>query len=304
MAVREQTKNGFDPAGDGAEWDDPCQGIALSCNLIAALSSCGWVCYSQVKQVSYNSGSKTYTMGEPGSPRGFYGPNGEKSAVSVSNLIMMDDPTGLPRHGHVHPHDGDTGIFPALYEKLWLKDKTGTDYPNVAQAPVANWPNNQDALLALTGWPTSGRIYTKAAGWNPWLVIAPLCEQGKIKVPMVAWTATTGAAQGWNQLKDNHYYSVLGVIPADQAGANYIVLRNPLAVALAGPNPNVISDSNYRLPWAGSNWEYDMSGNHVQALDNNMSPVTLNLGAGVFGLHKGTFASYFAGFGWVGWAGP
>lgn len=314
-AVQRVYQNGFRPDDDGAEWDDPIQGKAVSCNLIASLSSCGWVCKSRVRQVKLENDTFTI-VNHDGSRGGIYHLDGdvvqETTDVAVDNQLFMEN--GCPIHGHV---DNDLGIFPALYEKLWLKWRTAVDYPDVAQAPTNRWSANRRGLLAISGWWNGGAVPYED-NWIPWNTITKVCEYydnngvvtggGKTKVPMVAWTKDVlPRADGFNQMMKSHCYSVLGVLnPNDCGGRRYIVLRNPHATAelyngVYDPdcNPAILWEGR-RLPWSDQypNCEYTETGR--QDLTRDVGHAVLNVWEGVFAITNNQFASNFQGFGWVG----
>ncbi len=286
-------KQPFDSTVKMAVFDDPKQGVAYSCNLIAALSSVAWVYWPAIKGVWdpcfwYKDNNGNWVLSEP---------NAVNDKFAFLNGELCNAKNG----------SADNGVWPAIYEKAWIKFRD-TGRCDVSLATVDKWPQPIDALLALTGW--GNRYFTKTPSSGTYAEIAKMCDsKGKIMFPMVAWTSP-GSLSGYDQILSGHCYSVLGTYAA---AGNYIVLRNPHGTYegnLSSCQPAVLTASPYAgageiigktdtpvLPTSLPNQAYykgSAAGQPVSEVQTN-----LKICKGIFAIRDDAFVKLFNGYAWV-----
>jgi hypothetical protein len=309
MACQSTTASMFYPRAD---WDDPVMGEAPSCSLISALASVAWVYWPIIK----DSLSPTFfKLNENGDA------SGTLPALAVEKRFEMD-PAGIFKNAH----SSDAGIWPAVYEKAYMKDLKNGASGDVYYCDVGkdefdlSWPLKTGGLVALTGWGKVG--YYTVTDHDPYIKIKGLCESNKqrIKYPMIGWTITktnwpdvyqdtkpvseTNRCPGFNQMIPDHCYSILGYIP-DQ----YIVLRCPRArvevfqgFQETQPVPHsgsghLVADGTLLYP-KGPMTSYNKGG--VPSVSRTVeSNITLNINKGVFAIRKDQFQRYFEGYGYI-----
>lgn len=302
MACQQTTAGIFAPRAD---WDDPIQGAAASCALISALSSVAWVYWPAFNVSCQNPADplapKLWKVDGSGNPSGLL------PCCKVEKNFEFGN-----------AHSSDQGIWPAVYEKAYIKALNNcpvgrdADYCNVSQYN-AQFPQKTAGLVALTGWskyqfnpsgslPSYPEAYTNISG---------KCEGSRrTKVPMVAWTKTaanwpdqynagqpvseTNRPLGYDQMRPDHCYSILGYIP-DQ----YIVLRNPRALSESSYSGtgHLLSDGTV-FHAGGTIYPYN-KGNMDTSTSRNIAQITLNKSIGLFALRKDQFQRYFLEYGWV-----
>ncbi len=316
MTCSTQNGNGFG-ANDDAEFDDPVQGVALSCNLIAALSSVAWVCNStscasKIPQIILTSG--VYTVNFRSGPQ------------NVNNRFEVNADGSLK-----NAKSTDSGMWPAIYEKAWIKMAQGSVPCDVSSVNTQYWPQNHYALGQLVPWGLNSREYSDLYQYwydpkdpnlaknppqapvqkDPITTITSRCDRwGKIKVPMVAWTGASGHFQeNYDQMRHGHCYSVLGYLTGFP---DYILLRNPYGTTFGVNNSTNVLPYVTNGNWVGIDAQIPSSSTHYMYCTGSCSPtspypvaklalVNNSPGArGIFGLHKNAFVNYLAGIGWAG----
>jgi hypothetical protein len=309
MACQGTTNPMFSPRPD---FDDPIQGKAHSCTLITALSSMAWVYWPKIIDTLAPTFYKLDGNGNA---------SGTIPALAVEKQFEMNPPGVF-----INAHSSDSGIWPAVYEKAYIKDlKNGAGgdpyYCDVSKVELDSlWPQKTGGLVALSGW---GKVeYFNMTSPDPYITIKGLCESTKLrlKYPMVGWTQTrnswpdfynssakvseTNRCPGYNQMLPDHCYSILGYIP-DQ----YIVLRNPRArlevfqgYLESGPmahsgSGHLVADGTLLYP-KGTMISYNKGGRPSVSISVN-SNINLNINSGLFAIKKDEFQRYFVGYGYL-----
>lgn len=253
---------------EAAEYSDPVQGKLGDCYFIAPLSAVAWTMPELIAQSTRSTGTDQQQFHDVVC---FY-QNGDRQHVEASEKV----PVKAVTHHWVYARSAEIGeIWPAMYEKLYAKWKTGntTDQPDYT---VLAGGSGVTALAELTGKSPSSHATTDYSAEQLFALVKGNCDsKGKAKIPMVAGTYPSDAATPDHVVYDDvnivrrHIYTVLGC--AEQDGYCYIILRNP---------------------WA----KHEATGNAT--LSGTWNGITLGT-KGVFGLEQVTFKRYYKGLGWV-----
>lgn len=227
---------------DTAEYSDPIQGALGDCYLIANLSALAWTHPELITQRK-----RSIRVGQPGfvDVICFY-ESGKSHWVEGTEKV----PVAKTTHRWHYAHSSDAGeIWPAVYEKLYAKWKTGnqTDEPHYASIAGGNI---RATCGELTGKPTVEMFMAEVEVSELFDFIAQRSDPttGKVLKPTVAGTYHRGSVAPEPvvyadvHLAANHAYTVLGYSVVD--GQRYVILRNPWAKAAGSGNGDLAGSWN------------------------------------------------------------
>ncbi|MDD1711846.1 MAG: hypothetical protein LUQ69_01605 [Methanoregulaceae archaeon] len=300
MACRSTTASLFAPQAD---FNDPIQGAIPNCAFIAALSSLAWIYWPKIM----NTLSPT-----------FYNLNANGDASGTLPVLAVE------KQFDINAQSSDAGIWPAVYEKAYIKDlRNGINgdayYCDVSKSEFSLlWPQKTGGLVALTGWT---KAHYNPSSNNPGQYIyTSLSDAGsrpRPKFPMVAWTKTalnwpdtfnssqpvsdTNRCPGYDQMLPDHCYSILGTIY--QNPLYYIVLRNPRGIKETYQG-QPYSGTGHLLPettvmYAGGTMYAYNRGAAGSSRAVGQIRLDMNTYPGLFAIRADQFQRYFLGYGRV-----
>jgi hypothetical protein len=281
-------------------FNDPVHASLNACAFFAGLSSIAWVYWPIIKNILNPTFAHLTDAGVP---------DRTLKCCTVSK-----------RYDLAEVNSTDAGIWAPVYAKAYVvdsqNDKDGTnctarsdEYCPLSQFGV-QFPQKIYSLLAIAWGAEPIWVGGAANQWDPATVdpytkINSYCEtiQGarRTKYPMVAWTQTathavwSGKAGGYDQMRADHCYSVLGVIAPD-----YIVLRNPRGISEGSTNPDLYQNGATYIPTAvtpPTMYGYQ-KGNQQNLVKRRITAdIKLDMSKGIFALKNTAFKQFFMGFG-------
>jgi hypothetical protein len=297
--------------------DDPIQGAAPDCWIIAALSSLAWV---YPYPISTCGDFGMIFLGNPD--------NGDFQDVNI------DDTSSMPMNGSqpAGAKSKDSSVtWPAWYEVAMAKFLgiySGNNPKEICRIPPGD-PQFALSCLMFSPYCSDNRVDLKTAVMADYLgnqaiagkrspfIVADGNHRGFTwftQCPTVAWTYCsgdtnyplpesyannpTGRATGVTYTDDilvaNHSYSVLGIC-RDPADVEYVVLRNPYGV------DSICDNLTYGIcRYAAVKLQLvPTAGTLPQSIVYTDADGKTHIYHGIFALKISDFVQYFAGFGWV-----
>jgi hypothetical protein len=251
------------------EFDDPIQGQVRDCCVIAALSSAAWVTNKITKLTS---------------------PPYNVLGVSVTDDLWLDPQLNPKQFGA--RSKTSTEIWPSIYEKAYAG--------NVCNISTYNGPGTaEDPLSRFSGCAKQG---PRAVSFTE--IKNSRCTMNKAKKPMVIHTKhDTGVNEGWDQIKIDHAYSILGHMQI--GGIDHLVLRNPsgsiypngTTIPASPPNTNTNPNAVITGSWTVDDRVYDCLGNFISSRGQK----TINFGQqGIFAIKASVLGNYFSSYAFAG----
>jgi hypothetical protein len=284
--------------GTGQQWVDPgvfftnaadftasVQGSLPNCHFISAMASLAWSDPFAILHATRPIANPADALVSGGAVDRifFYGGTGAApQEVEVTELLPLIEPGNLfqyARSGHADE------IWPAVYEKAWVKWFTGDPGDEPDYSKVTGGDPVHD-LVSLTGKTYNSFATAGQTGDQIWTAVRANCRGSWTFNPMVATTYSSAAAAPTPIDYDTsgivawHCYSILGWQYVD--GTQYIVLRNPWGYHEGTLNVDV-------GPWTS-----------FDQFDGGDVVGTIGLPEnGVFALAADTFQQYYGWYGWV-----
>ncbi|KAI1439370.1 cysteine proteinase [Annulohypoxylon stygium] len=211
-------------------FDDPTQGAASNCWLIAAIFSVFWANPAMInrstRMLSGPMERSRRTLSVKFHDKGGRN-NAETDTIEVDYQIPVNNSTDMPIYAR--SSDGYE-TWPALYEKAfvkWISNSQDRSRTDLTQA------HNGDPIKAMAQ--INGRepryYFTDRHSAAELAGLVRSCSVNKRTIsPMAAWTHATGDMFRGSNLVANHAYSVLGWVSEGQDDNQYIIVRNPWGV--------------------------------------------------------------------------
>lgn len=196
--------------------NDPVQGRAANCALIAALSSLAWVQLGLIPSATDPTTIPFYSEPNPQNP--------QPQNITVDWNLCYEGSTLVYAHSS-SPNE----IWPAIYEKAYGSWRLGSIFISCSNYEDVDWGGNPcTALTHLTNKAGTTKYNAGKTATTIKNDIRLKCyANGKTKYPMVAWTYTS-PPDVYDDIDPAHSYSLLGLSPTS-TGSD-IVLRNPFGV--------------------------------------------------------------------------
>jgi hypothetical protein len=262
----------------------PVQGGLPDCHFISAMAALAWSNPYAIQHAARPVSPADALVTGGAVDRVFFypGTGAAPQAVEVTELLPLIEPGNLYQYAR-SGHDGE--IWPAVYEKAWVKWFTGDagDQPDYGKVTGGDPVHD---LVSLTGLNYNSYATAGLTGDQLWTAVRQHCRGSWTFNPMVACTYASSAAAPTPIDYDTsgivawHCYAILGWQYVNNT--QYIVLRNPWGFHEGTLNVDA-------GPWTS-----------FDQFDGGDVVGTLNLPEnGVFALEASTFQQYFGWYGWV-----